>query len=208
MKRNPTDQRVAPGKRSGRRSVNTGLVVSPVTFGEDAVRELIHDRIAHPRLGKRARLVVDAHNAKVIKFYSEFGAFTKEVLPAFNRLRDILPEHEVDALIGQVVANRIEATCRAVRRATERLEEFWEAQPTIQPAQPDREHRLQQFRKDHKTTIAAVREAAEVHKPEMQNWRHGELPNESVMSQRIEEVLSGRRPLKPRRTAPQRHQGP
>lgn len=45
MKRNPTDQRVAPGKRPCRHSVNTGLMVSPVTFGEDIVRGLIHDWI-------------------------------------------------------------------------------------------------------------------------------------------------------------------
>ena len=40
------DQCVAPGKRPGRRPVNTGLVVSPVTFGEDAnIQGLIDDWI-------------------------------------------------------------------------------------------------------------------------------------------------------------------
>jgi hypothetical protein len=60
----------------------------------------------------------------------------------------------------------------------------------------DREARLQAFLTANGTTIAAVSEAALVHKPDMQHWRHEELSGDSVMSQRIENVLSGKTPLK------------
>ncbi len=59
-----------------------------------------------------------------------------------------------------------------------------------------REARLQAFIRRHSTTIAAVCDAAHVHKPDMQRWRRGELSEDSVMSQRIENVLSGKTPLK------------
>jgi hypothetical protein len=69
------------------------------------------------------------------------------------------------------------------------------------PADPevlalDREKRLQEFVAANRTTIAAVSEAAQVHKPDMQHWRHGELNGDSVMAQRIENVLAGKTPLK------------
>ncbi len=60
----------------------------------------------------------------------------------------------------------------------------------------DREARLQAFLTANSTTIAAVSEAALVHKPDMQHWRHEELSGDSVMSQRIESVLAGKTPLK------------
>lgn len=60
----------------------------------------------------------------------------------------------------------------------------------------DRENRLQEFVAANRTTIAAVSEAAQVHKPDMQHWRHGELNGDSVMAQRIENVLAGKTPLK------------
>jgi hypothetical protein len=58
-----------------------------------------------------------------------------------------------------------------------------------------REQRLQRFVADHNVTIADVRKAADVHKTNMQDWRHGELSDRSKMSDRIEGVLSGRRPI-------------
>jgi hypothetical protein len=73
------------------------------------------------------------------------------------------------------------------------------ADPTsaAKPAEPDittREARLQKFISG-KSSVAAVRRAAMVHKSNMQQWRRGELPNSSVMSQRIEDVLSGKTPI-------------
>jgi hypothetical protein len=75
------------------------------------------------------------------------------------------------------------------------------APPESSPPDPevlalDRETRLQAFLTAKNTTIAAVSEAALVHKPEMQRWRRGELSGDSVMSRRIEDVLSGKTPLK------------
>ena len=60
---------------------------------------------------------------------------------------------------------------------------------------PQREARLQAFLTANDATIAAVCEAAEAYKPDMQRWRRGTLSGESVMSQRIERVLSGETPL-------------
>jgi hypothetical protein len=59
-----------------------------------------------------------------------------------------------------------------------------------------REERLQAFVREHGTTIAAVRQAAAVAKPNMQQWRKEELHDSSVMSARIEAVLSGKRSMK------------
>jgi hypothetical protein len=60
-----------------------------------------------------------------------------------------------------------------------------------------REERLSRFRLEHRgTTFADIRYSAEVYKPDFQAWRRGELKADSVMSERIEDVLSGGRPLK------------
>lgn len=70
------------------------------------------------------------------------------------------------------------------------------AAPNPETLARDRESRLQAFLAANCTTIAAVSEAAQVHKPDMQHWRHGELNGDSVMAQRIENVLVGKTPLK------------
>jgi len=70
-----------------------------------------------------------------------------------------------------------------------------EATANGKTAEP-REVRLQAFIHQHNTSIAAVSEAAAVHKPDMQHWRHDELSDDSVMSRRIENVLSGKTQLK------------
>jgi hypothetical protein len=58
-----------------------------------------------------------------------------------------------------------------------------------------REKRLQDFIAVNRTTVAAVCRAAKVAKANMQQWRHAELSSNSVMSERIENVLNGKRPL-------------
>ena len=61
-----------------------------------------------------------------------------------------------------------------------------------------REARLQAFLRNTDVSVAAVCRAANVHKADMQRWRHGKLTQHSLMSQRIEKVLSGITPLAPR----------
>lgn len=58
-----------------------------------------------------------------------------------------------------------------------------------------RERRLQMFVKRNQCSISAVRSAADVHKPDMQRWRHGKLADESSISERIESVFRGKRPI-------------
>lgn len=58
-----------------------------------------------------------------------------------------------------------------------------------------REARLLEFVGAHKISIAAVCRAARVAKAEMQRWRKGALKSTSVMTRRIEDVLSGKTPL-------------
>jgi len=58
-----------------------------------------------------------------------------------------------------------------------------------------RERRLTSFVSANDTSIAAVCRSANVYKTNMQQWRHEELAEDSVMSQRIEDVLSGKTPL-------------
>ncbi len=60
-----------------------------------------------------------------------------------------------------------------------------------------REERLQAFIVAHPgTTLADIKYSARVHTSEFQDWRNDRLKQESVMSQRIEDVLSGATQLK------------
>ncbi len=62
-----------------------------------------------------------------------------------------------------------------------------------------RENRLQEFLRVHPgTTVTDVRTAARVHKPEMQRWRHGVLPDKSAISERIVKALNGMIPVNAR----------
>ena len=63
-----------------------------------------------------------------------------------------------------------------------------------------RELRLKRFMQRNSATIADIAYSSLVHKPEFSRWRAGKLARKSVMAERIEGVLSGRRPLnrKPR----------
>ena len=61
----------------------------------------------------------------------------------------------------------------------------------------EREARLQAFLRKHDVSIAAICRAANVHKADMQRWRHGKFSQHSMMSLRIEKVLSGITPLAP-----------
>ena len=58
-----------------------------------------------------------------------------------------------------------------------------------------RERRLQKFILKNQYTISTVRKAAQVHKADLQLWRHGDLGDGSVMSQRIESVIRGKTPI-------------
>ncbi len=70
------------------------------------------------------------------------------------------------------------------------------AKPSAKPQGPaTRERRLQAFIARRSTSVAAVRRAANVAKTNMQEWRKGALSDASVMSIRIEDVLSGKTPL-------------
>jgi hypothetical protein len=62
------------------------------------------------------------------------------------------------------------------------------------PSADTRELRLQAFL-GGKISVATVRRTARVAKANMQQWRRGELSSDSVMSKRIEDVLSGKTPL-------------
>jgi hypothetical protein len=60
-----------------------------------------------------------------------------------------------------------------------------------------REDRLQAFLQQHPgATLADIKYSANVHTPEFQDWRQGRLKTDSVMSRRIEDVLTGKTPLK------------
>jgi hypothetical protein len=65
-----------------------------------------------------------------------------------------------------------------------------------------RERRLEKFKAEHDLALADITRAAGVHKADFQKWRKGNLDAESVMSQRIESVLSGKRPVRKKRLNP------
>ena len=58
-----------------------------------------------------------------------------------------------------------------------------------------RERRLERFKEEHGVTLATIMRAAKVHKPDFQAWRKGRLKAGSVVSRRIELVLSGETPV-------------
>lgn len=60
----------------------------------------------------------------------------------------------------------------------------------------DIEARLKRFQEKHRVTHADIMRSAHVFRPDYQKWRQGKLMAKSVMSQRIEGVLSGRLPIK------------
>ena len=68
-------------------------------------------------------------------------------------------------------------------------------QPTLSPVE-GREQRLQRFITAHSgATLANIKYSAVVFTSDFQKWRKGELKPDSVMSGRIEDVLTGRQPL-------------
>ena len=69
-------------------------------------------------------------------------------------------------------------------------------EPEVADDARSRAVRLEQFKTQHDATFADIRHSANVHPPDFQKWRTGELKAQSVMSQRIEDVLGGKRPLK------------
>lgn len=77
-----------------------------------------------PNTRRRARIVYDALNPEVDKFYEEIRALTNEVAINVEALRGILPEHEVDRLLGGLHPSFITSTCRVVKQAAQLLEEY------------------------------------------------------------------------------------
>ncbi|MGP0074875.1 MAG: hypothetical protein ACLPWF_23440 [Bryobacteraceae bacterium] len=59
-----------------------------------------------------------------------------------------------------------------------------------------REQRLQAFIKAHDVSIARVERSADVDGKNMDQWRRNDMKDTSVMAERIEDVLAGRRALK------------
>lgn len=65
------------------------------------------------------------------------------------------------------------------------------------------EDRLCSFQKGHPgVTYADVKYTATVYTPDFQKWRKGQLKADSKMSQRIEDVLSGKTPIKKKTSKP------
>lgn len=104
--------------------------------------------------------------------------------------------------------HRLEALRRSAQKPLRRVTEtnLGSMRPVRTPATSEltaaelaikREARLQRFLEKHYASIAAICRAANVHKADMQRWRHGKLSPHSMMSLRIEEVLSGITPLAP-----------
>jgi hypothetical protein len=66
-----------------------------------------------------------------------------------------------------------------------------------------REARLQAFVAAHASyTLADIRYSADVYKPEFRSWKSGKLPDTSVISRRLEDLLAGRRALQKRPRQP------
>jgi hypothetical protein len=69
-------------------------------------------------------------------------------------------------------------------------------QDAVSTPSGSREERLQRFTKERGIPIARVERSADVDGKNMDQWRRDEMKDTSVMAERIEDVLAGRRPLK------------
>jgi hypothetical protein len=207
-----TDEQYWESVANGRKEIKSLLVRSekardalPEMRRLDRQRERATRFLGQPKFKRRLLSIYEACDSRTQPFYENHRLLAGEVLAALEQLRNVLPHDEVESLKREISPIGVVATHKALRRAAQRLDEFWECRPADETPRSSgsRESRLQQFVKRHKTTIAAVVRAASVHKPEMQKWRHGELADTSVMSQRIENVLAGKTPLKLARGRPQ-----
>jgi hypothetical protein len=88
------------------------------------------ERVKRHRRPSRDRVVEKIYQdrqAKMADFYSEFQAFTQEVLAALDEARQVVPDFEIARMKSQLNATRIADTCDAVEQAARSIEEFWEA---------------------------------------------------------------------------------
>ncbi len=76
------------------------------------------DRTSNPKLSKRAWLVFERRSAQLSQNYLEHEAFAKTVTEEFEKLRPVLPAHEIDSFQRDVKAMNMEPTCQAVQGRT------------------------------------------------------------------------------------------
>jgi hypothetical protein len=101
----------------------------------------------------------------------------------------------VESAAGQPVTAELAPAGLSTETPSVQPEEAVSTAPNGSGIAEARETRLQDFIRAHNATIAAVCRAARVAKAEMQRWRKGQLKSTSVMTRRIEDVLSGKTPL-------------
>jgi hypothetical protein len=155
----------------------------------EALRESGFDTDRHDGVGIES----DEHGQIVAHTY--FGTISR-LCPVSA---DLCKHYESAALESERMADvQRESQAMAEERHQPARDEPDEAIPNPTTAHLSREERLQAFVSENKTSIAAVYQAAGVHKPNMHQWRRGEIADTSVMAARIESVLNGKTPLVPR----------
>ena len=151
-------------------------------------------------LGDATNIVSEELSSTVTKLLRGISrAFTElmEELPSSTE-RDVLRTqlHVTLGLLGNLINNErsLPVEVAATEKRQPITDETLKADTSIRVT--TREERLKTFIREVKSaSIADVCRTAQVYKANMQQWRHGELSEDSVMSQRIEDVLAGKIPL-------------
>jgi len=141
---------------------------------------------------------------EVNEFYAHWQQLLGEISSRAERLRRVLPQHEVDTLLTHLYPNDVTSSVGALRWVVQRLEEFAASGPAAlsrHETPAERKPRVDAFCRKHGCTKSAIYEAAEVHRSDFSKWqaskKHGP---KSAISRRIEAVLEGKRPLTPRQS--------
>jgi hypothetical protein len=136
------------------------------------------------------------------EWYRPFRRVENDVRSLLCSLRSVLPYTEVEAIEHRIripTGISMTVTCGELEILNRRLNEILvslqdSAESDLEPA--SREARLQDFKTRKKVTLAAIMATAKVYKSDLRKWRNDTLPDKSVISQRIEAVLSGETAVK------------
>lgn len=153
-------------------------------------------RLGQPRTHERALHVYEARRDRINAFYAKFRQLRADALKTLQQAGFA----DAAADLGPPALMHVELLAKVLLNAVSHLKAASHLDPVAVELKPQREiesreTRIQEFKRKHGTTLAAIARSASVHKPDLRKWRFGPMKDDSVMAQRIEQVLSGDLPL-------------
>jgi hypothetical protein len=102
----------------------------PVIRRWDELRDWSRRRLKNPKRATRAHLIIKETTRRIDANGIEFRSYAPDAVHGIEELRGIIPNHELAQLIKDVDPSRgynIESTCRAMLRAAELVEIYYQA---------------------------------------------------------------------------------